>query len=218
MRAEVLTQRLAGRWHGRYGTARFPAHNDNNSSLSIKDGDEGRLLLFCYAGCSYAEIISALGGEPNRGTVARGTATGIGNESRGRGLHQLIDLIWRETVSIEGGLGAGSAYEKSAIQSTGCSSRCLSIISSKSVGGLEVDLFRDLDRIGDLDIEIANRAPDFVVPEQSLTVAAEIAAKRYPNISCELDLPLSSAGANQMPTLQPTGLEGLTRATVQLIC
>lgn len=105
MRAELLTQRLSGRWHGRYGTARCPAHHDTNPSLSIKDGGEGRLLLFCHAGCSYAEIISALGGEPSRSAVARGTATGIENEIRGRGLHQLIDLIWRETVSIEGSLG-----------------------------------------------------------------------------------------------------------------
>ncbi len=104
MRAELLTQRLAGQWHGRYGTARCPAHNDNNPSLSIKDGDEGRLLLFCHAGCTYAEIISAISSEPSGGALAGRTATGITGERRGKGLDELIDLIWRQTVSIEGTL------------------------------------------------------------------------------------------------------------------
>ncbi|MET3560911.1 hypothetical protein ABID39_001627, partial [Bartonella japonica] len=37
-----------------------PAHDDRLPSLSIKNGNDGRLLLYCYAGCSFREIIQAL--------------------------------------------------------------------------------------------------------------------------------------------------------------
>jgi hypothetical protein len=45
MRADALTRALSGSWHGRYGMARCPAHHDGTPSLSIKEGEGGRLLL-----------------------------------------------------------------------------------------------------------------------------------------------------------------------------
>lgn len=44
--------------------ARCPAHDDHNPSLSISTGDEGRVLVHCYAGCSQDAVIDAL---KNRG-------------------------------------------------------------------------------------------------------------------------------------------------------
>jgi hypothetical protein len=43
--------------------ARCPAHEDAHNSLSISDGDGGRLLLYCHAnaGCSYEDICRAAG-------------------------------------------------------------------------------------------------------------------------------------------------------------
>ena len=38
-----------------------PAHDDNTPSLSIKEVDDGRILIHCFAGCSAAEILDALG-------------------------------------------------------------------------------------------------------------------------------------------------------------
>jgi hypothetical protein len=38
-----------------------PSHKDNRPSLSIKEGDDGRILLYCFGGCSVQEICSALG-------------------------------------------------------------------------------------------------------------------------------------------------------------
>ena len=35
-------------------------HGDRNPSLSVKDGRNGRPLLYCFAGCSYDEIVTAL--------------------------------------------------------------------------------------------------------------------------------------------------------------
>ncbi len=42
--------------------ARCPAHQGvTDNSLSIKEGDDGRALLTCYAGCELREIVDALG-------------------------------------------------------------------------------------------------------------------------------------------------------------
>ena len=35
---------------------RCPAHDDNNPSLSIKETSDGKLLLHCFAGCSFEDI------------------------------------------------------------------------------------------------------------------------------------------------------------------
>lgn len=58
--AQTLTRALGGAWHGRYGVARCPAHRDRRPSLSLADGDGGRLLLKCHAGCAFPIIKSAL--------------------------------------------------------------------------------------------------------------------------------------------------------------
>ena len=43
------------RWH-----ARCPAHDDQGPSLSIRELDDGRLLVHCFAGCNVNEILAAL--------------------------------------------------------------------------------------------------------------------------------------------------------------
>lgn len=42
-------------------SARCPAHDDRHNSLSVGEGEDARVLLYCFAGCSFAEIVSALG-------------------------------------------------------------------------------------------------------------------------------------------------------------
>ncbi len=55
--ARVLTGLLGGRWHGGYGLAFCPAHeNTRTSALSVKDG---RLLLHCFAGCPLKDVLAA---------------------------------------------------------------------------------------------------------------------------------------------------------------
>jgi hypothetical protein len=46
----------AGRW-----LARCPAHDDRNPSLSIGTGQDGRVLLRCFAGCATSNILAAVG-------------------------------------------------------------------------------------------------------------------------------------------------------------
>lgn len=45
----------AGRWQ-----AKCPAHDDRSPSLSVKEGEDGRVLVHCFAGCCLAAILAAL--------------------------------------------------------------------------------------------------------------------------------------------------------------
>ncbi|MBU2843765.1 hypothetical protein HF671_14015 [Acidithiobacillus thiooxidans] len=41
--------------------AKCPAHNDRRPSLSIREAEDGKVLLKCWSGCGAAEIVNALG-------------------------------------------------------------------------------------------------------------------------------------------------------------
>ena len=41
--------------------AKCPAHEDQHASLSVSEGDDGRILLKCHVGCTPQEIVSELG-------------------------------------------------------------------------------------------------------------------------------------------------------------
>lgn len=49
------------RTQGKGWTARCLAHEDNRNSLSISEGEDGRVLLHCHAGCEVKKIVEALG-------------------------------------------------------------------------------------------------------------------------------------------------------------
>ena len=42
-------------------TARCPAHDDKTASLSVKEGDGGRILFHCHAGCPADSVAAAIG-------------------------------------------------------------------------------------------------------------------------------------------------------------
>ena len=42
-------------------SARCPAHEDRHASLGVNEGDDGRVLVRCYAGCETEAIVKALG-------------------------------------------------------------------------------------------------------------------------------------------------------------
>lgn len=48
---------------GRNGswTARCPAHADKGPSLAVREGEDGRVLLHCFAGCETASVLGAIG-------------------------------------------------------------------------------------------------------------------------------------------------------------
>ena len=63
MSIDVLLSHLDGvkeTGRGRY-LSRCPGHDDRSPSLAIKDGDDGRVLLHCFAGCETESVLSAIG-------------------------------------------------------------------------------------------------------------------------------------------------------------
>jgi hypothetical protein len=42
-------------------SALCPAHDDHHPSLVVTEGDDGRVLLHCHAGCEAEEVVAALG-------------------------------------------------------------------------------------------------------------------------------------------------------------
>lgn len=63
MKAEALLSRLdkvkprgSGRW-----IACCPAHNDRSPSLSIRELDDGRVLVHCFSGCEVEAVLGAVG-------------------------------------------------------------------------------------------------------------------------------------------------------------
>jgi putative DNA primase/helicase len=63
-RLERFLERLDGvrrRSPGDGYTALCPAHEDENPSLSVREGDDGRVLVKCFAGCGVEEVVGAIG-------------------------------------------------------------------------------------------------------------------------------------------------------------
>jgi len=58
--AREIASALKGRQSGAGWSARCPAHDDRNPSLSIDEGDDGRPLVRCHTGCSQEAVIDAL--------------------------------------------------------------------------------------------------------------------------------------------------------------
>lgn len=62
MTVEAFTQLLEGvRQTYRGYQARCPAHGDRSPSLSIREAEDGRILLHCFAGCHARQVCDALG-------------------------------------------------------------------------------------------------------------------------------------------------------------
>jgi putative DNA primase/helicase len=59
---QKFTDKLAGlKSAGDGWVGKCPAHQDDHASLSISEGDDGRVLVHCHAGCKTADILNALG-------------------------------------------------------------------------------------------------------------------------------------------------------------
>ena len=58
MTAETIAKALGGRKAGGGWMARCPAHDDRKPSLSIRDADDGKVLVRCHAGCDQERVIA----------------------------------------------------------------------------------------------------------------------------------------------------------------
>jgi hypothetical protein len=106
MNAAELTKALGGMWHRRYGLARCPAHADRSPSLSIGDGDRGKVLVKCHAGCDQSHVIAALRrldlwpGHAEQPTEAEQEAQRRRDEARERERRRrdaFVERTWQET-------------------------------------------------------------------------------------------------------------------------
>lgn len=63
MTADTLLSRLDGVKRTRPGRwiARCPAHDDRRPSLAIRELDDGRMLLHCFAECDVQSVLAAVG-------------------------------------------------------------------------------------------------------------------------------------------------------------
>ena len=61
MRDDLLSRLNGVRRLGEGWMARCPAHDDQHASLSVGQGDDGRWLLNCHAGCTVDAVVDALG-------------------------------------------------------------------------------------------------------------------------------------------------------------
>ncbi|MEM1208120.1 MAG: AAA family ATPase [Planctomycetota bacterium] len=57
----VLGKLPSAKRSGAGWSARCPAHDDKRASLSINEGEDGRVVMKCHAGCDVKDIVAAMG-------------------------------------------------------------------------------------------------------------------------------------------------------------
>jgi putative DNA primase/helicase len=86
-----------------YHVAHCPAHDDRTASLSVREGEGGRLLLKCFAGCPYGAILDALGQPQTRSpglSAANPRRPALDDAKR----TEIARRIWREARPATGTL------------------------------------------------------------------------------------------------------------------
>lgn len=104
-----FAKKCAGGW-----IDRCPAHDDKNPSLSIKETSDGILLLKCFAGCSFEEIIDAAGLKGDSLNGSRPPQNAYTRADAGTDLSKRISMakdIWQATVPLPSSLA--QSYLKS---------------------------------------------------------------------------------------------------------
>ncbi len=82
-----------------------PAHKDNKPSLSINFAQDGKLLLHCFAGCSFEEILRASGLSHNQYTDFRWHKVTPNPIDTPHKRTERARVIWQQTVPLKGTLG-----------------------------------------------------------------------------------------------------------------
>lgn len=95
-----LVERLGGRWIGRGGLCRCPAHDDHSPSLSIRLGSYG-LLYHCFAGCDVRDVLREIRRLDHRALATGQMQAPSTHEPETRMLGRLRSL-WDEAVPVLG--------------------------------------------------------------------------------------------------------------------
>ena len=86
---------------------RCPAHDDNNPSLSIKETADGKLLLHCFAGCSFEDIVKAADIATHSQNCSNTYKPAYDETTAALKLSKRIskaESIWKETIPLDGTL------------------------------------------------------------------------------------------------------------------
>src|SRR5262249_11132672 len=94
---QIITGLQARRVGSTY-MARCPAHDDRNPSLAIREGNDGRPLVHCHAGCCQADVIAGIKGmglwpeigDPQNRRSRRIVATYQYTDERGDLLYEIV--------------------------------------------------------------------------------------------------------------------------------
>jgi putative DNA primase/helicase len=101
---DVLSRLRGVRRSGAGWQAFCPAHDDRKTrSLSIREGQDGLVLLHCFAGCTYRQIVEALGLAPQAAPipVPRISIRPV-RQPDDAGRIETARRIWRETKPLPG--------------------------------------------------------------------------------------------------------------------
>lgn len=102
MSADTLLSRLDGvrqTGRGRW-IARCPAHDDKHPSLSVRELDDGRILLHDFAGCDVGEILGALGLEFDTLFPERPLGHQVPRQRRPFNPHDVLQCVAHEALVI----------------------------------------------------------------------------------------------------------------------
>jgi hypothetical protein len=92
---EKVRQVGPSRW-----VALCPSHSDRNASLSIRETDDTRVLINCFAGCGAHEIVAALGLEMSDLFPDRSTDHRVKPERRPFPASDVLRCIKNETMTL----------------------------------------------------------------------------------------------------------------------
>jgi putative DNA primase/helicase len=112
MMGRAIAIALGGHRTGEGWMARCPSHPDRQPSLSIRDADDGKVLVHCHAGCDKKRVIETLrarglwpGNSPNlcKGSAPRAGATIMPSCDAARRTEAAL-AIWHASMPVEGTL------------------------------------------------------------------------------------------------------------------
>lgn len=106
--AALLLRRLERvRRAGRGWSARCPAHEDRSASLSVAEGEGGRVLVHCFAGCPVADVVAAVGLElsdlfpPREEALTPQQRRAMAEAARHAQWAAALNVLHREAVVVE---------------------------------------------------------------------------------------------------------------------
>jgi hypothetical protein len=121
MSAAAVAEKLTGRPanpRGRNFLVNCPAHDDREPSLSLCDGDDGKLLVYCFAGCSGRDVLDAI--HSKIGTVlispeAPSSSAAKGSSEYQRQQHDKAAWWWSQRRPITGSIAEKYLRERRRI-------------------------------------------------------------------------------------------------------